>query len=200
MKSTRCVSLKFKTTILIFIFKSTNQVFPQVVCHLATFFINNLHWSLSLSRHAGRAYLFLKLTVWTCVFHHTPTLGSISHMFQQPMKVASIIGFYILTSLNQTQNDWFLNSEQQISDQLGTGTQPASHKVRIYPFQILHILISRGSIIFFWKCPVPLKIKNANSFQCFWVRGNHAGKKLDKKNADGWLKRAPIFHQFVCHV
>lgn len=103
MKSTRCVSLKFKTTILNFIFKSTNQVFPQVVCRLATFFINNLHWSLSFSRHAGRAYLFLKLTVWTCVFHHTPTLGSISHMFQQPMKVASIIGFYILTSFNRTQ-------------------------------------------------------------------------------------------------
>lgn len=37
-ETTGCISLKFMTTLLIFIFKWTNQVFPQVVSRLATSF------------------------------------------------------------------------------------------------------------------------------------------------------------------
>lgn len=52
------------------------------------------------------------------------------HVFWQPMKVAPIIHFYIPTALTE-RDDWFLYAKQQINDQLGTGTQPASRKVRI---------------------------------------------------------------------
>lgn len=136
-ETTGCISLKFMTTLLIFIFKSTNQVFPQVVSRLATsfssiYFTDHCHYRGTLGL---KVYVFPWNWQSELVFSTTRLLSglfnwSISHMFRQPTKVAPIIHFYILIALTE-RDDWFLNSKQQISDQLGTWTQPASCKVRI---------------------------------------------------------------------